>query len=116
MMLLSETVILYPVGLIIDSVASTVLVSFSKHVALKPILILGLKVLTAVSTKMAVFWVAAPCSLVEVYQRSRGPCCLQHHHPDDGGSKDLWNVGKLLPDYKALQPRRQPSSILILSS
>jgi hypothetical protein len=25
------------------------------------------------------------------------------------GSKDLWNVGKLLPDYTALQPRRQPS-------
>jgi hypothetical protein len=32
------------------------------------------------------------------------------HCPDDGGSKDLWNVGKLLPDYTALQPRRQPSS------
>jgi hypothetical protein len=32
------------------------------------------------------------------------------HHADDGGSKDLWNVGKLLPDYTALQPRRQPSS------
>jgi hypothetical protein len=31
--------------------------------------------------------------------------------PDDGGSKDLWNVGKLLPDYTALQPRRQPSSL-----
>jgi hypothetical protein len=31
-------------------------------------------------------------------------------HPDDGGSKDLWNIGKLLPDYTALQPRRQPSS------
>jgi hypothetical protein len=31
------------------------------------------------------------------------------HRPDDGGSKDLWNVGKLLPDYTALQPRRQPS-------
>jgi hypothetical protein len=30
--------------------------------------------------------------------------------PDDGGSKDLWNDGKLLPDYTALQPRRQPSS------
>jgi hypothetical protein len=29
---------------------------------------------------------------------------------DDGGSKDLWNVGKLLPDYTVLQPRRQPSS------
>jgi hypothetical protein len=44
--------------------------------------------------KMAVFWVVAPCSLVEVYQRFRGPCCLHHqgdvtHRPDDGGSKDL---------------------------
>jgi hypothetical protein len=29
---------------------------------------------------------------------------------DAGGSKDLWNVGKLLPDYMELQPRRQPSS------
>jgi hypothetical protein len=38
--------------------------------------------------EMAVFWVVAPFSLVEIYQRFRGP--------DDGGSKDLWNVGKLL--------------------
>jgi hypothetical protein len=38
----------------------------------------GFGVLTAVSTKMAVFWVVAPCSLVEVYQRFRGPCCLHH--------------------------------------
>jgi hypothetical protein len=35
-----------------------------------------------------------PCSLVEVYQRFRGPCCLHHqgsesHHPDEGGSKEL---------------------------
>jgi hypothetical protein len=29
-------------------------------------------------TKMAAFWVVAPCSLVEVYQRFRGPCCLPH--------------------------------------
>jgi hypothetical protein len=29
---------------------------------------------------MAVLWVVAPCSLVEVYQRLRGPC------PDDGGT------------------------------
>jgi hypothetical protein len=43
--------------------------------------------------KMAVFWVVTLCSLV-----------------DDGGSKYLWNVGKLLPDYTALQPRTQPSS------
>jgi hypothetical protein len=39
------------------------------------------------SEKMAVFWVVAPCSLVEVYQCFGGPCCL--HRPDDGGSKDL---------------------------
>jgi hypothetical protein len=32
------------------------------------------------------------------------------HCPDDGGRKYLWNVGKLLPDYSVLQPRRQPSS------
>jgi hypothetical protein len=32
--------------------------------------------------KMAVFWVVVPCSLVEVYQRLRGPCCL--HHQGDG--------------------------------
>jgi hypothetical protein len=39
----------------------------------------GFEVLTAVSMKMAVLWVVAPCSLVEVYQRFRGPCCLHHH-------------------------------------
>jgi hypothetical protein len=61
----------------------------------------GFEVLTAVSTKMAVFWVVAPCSLVEVYQRFRGPCCLHHQG----------HVGKLLPDYTALQPRRQPSCL-----
>jgi hypothetical protein len=42
---------------------------------------------------MAVFWVVAI-----------------DDRPDDGGSKDFWNVGKLLPDYTALQPRRQQSS------
>jgi hypothetical protein len=28
--------------------------------------------------KMAVFWVVVPCSLVEVYRRFRGTCCLHH--------------------------------------
>jgi hypothetical protein len=32
------------------------------------------------------------------------------HRPDDGGSKNLWNVGKLLPDYTVQQPRRRSSS------
>jgi hypothetical protein len=36
---------------------------------------------------MTVFWVVAPCSLVEVYQRFRCPWC-QGNYPDDGGSKD----------------------------
>jgi hypothetical protein len=38
----------------------------------------GFEVLTAVSTKMDVFWVVTPCCLVEVYRRFRGPCCLHH--------------------------------------
>jgi hypothetical protein len=58
--------------------------------------------------KMAVFCVVAPCSLVEVCRRLRGTCCLSHL-PDDKGSKYLWNVRKLLPDYTALQPRWLPS-------
>jgi hypothetical protein len=32
------------------------------------------------------------------------------HCLDVEGSKHIWNVGKLLPDYIAQQPRRQPSS------
>jgi H+/Cl- antiporter ClcA len=35
-----------------------------------------------------VLWDAAPCSLVEVYRRFVGACCL-HHRPDDGGSKNV---------------------------
>jgi hypothetical protein len=28
--------------------------------------------------QMAVFWVVAPCSLVQVYRRFRDACCLHH--------------------------------------
>jgi hypothetical protein len=28
--------------------------------------------------EMAVFWVVAPCSLVEAYRLFRGACCLHH--------------------------------------
>jgi hypothetical protein len=59
---------------------------------------------------MAVFWVVAPCCLVVFLQRFIGPCCLAMSRPDEGGSKDLCNFGKLVPDYTVLQPRRQPSS------
>jgi hypothetical protein len=37
-----------------------------------------LEVLTAASMKIAVFWVVAPCSLVEVYRRFTGACCIHH--------------------------------------
>jgi hypothetical protein len=39
---------------------------------------IGFEVVTAASMKMIVFWVVAPCSLVEVYQLFRGACCLHH--------------------------------------
>jgi hypothetical protein len=41
---------------------------------------------------MAVFWVVAPCSLVDVYRRFRGVYCLHHQG-----------------DYSTQQPRRKPS-------
>jgi hypothetical protein len=37
---------------------------------------------------MAVFWVVALCSVVQVYQRLRGACCLQRQG-DNGGRKYL---------------------------
>jgi hypothetical protein len=80
--------------------------------------LVGFEVLTAVSTKMACLLGCSAVYLVEVYQLFRGPCCLHHQGdewPDDGGSRNLWNVGTLLPDYTALQPRRQPSSLCITS-
>jgi hypothetical protein len=43
-----------------------------------------LQVLTEASMKMTVFWVVAPCCLVEVYQRFRGACCF-HHQSDEPG-------------------------------
>jgi hypothetical protein len=54
---------------------------------------------------MAVLWVVAPCSQLEVYQRLRGICCLCYQgdetvvtqRPDDGSSADLRNVGKPTP-------------------
>jgi hypothetical protein len=38
----------------------------------------GFEVFMAASMKMDVFRVVTPCSLVEVYQRFRCPCCLHH--------------------------------------
>jgi hypothetical protein len=47
-------------------------------------------VLTAVSMKMAVFWVLAPWSLAEVYQHFRGPCCIHHQDDEDSFHSSPW--------------------------
>jgi hypothetical protein len=36
------------------------------------------------------------------------------HSPDDGGKENLWNAGKILPDYTTQQPRCQPSYFIIV--
>jgi hypothetical protein len=38
------------------------------------------------SMKMAIFWIVALCSLLEVYHHFRGPCYLHHQGDDDGGN------------------------------
>jgi hypothetical protein len=47
---------------------------------------------------MAASWVVAPCRLIW-YESADRVDCLRHHgdHPDNGGGKNLWNVGKLIP-------------------
>jgi hypothetical protein len=66
--------------------------------------------------KANAFMVVAPYIPVRVYRRFRGACCFpqqgdkQVARADDGGSKHLWNVSKLLPDYTTQQPWRQPVS------
>jgi hypothetical protein len=57
---------------------------------------------TILPTKMAVFWVVVPCSLVEVYRRFRGACCL-HHQGDE-----------TLPDYT--EPTTQKTAIFIVAA
>jgi hypothetical protein len=41
----------------------------------------------AAGIKMTLFWVVAPCSLVEIGTRFRRACCLHlgYHRPDNGG-------------------------------
>jgi hypothetical protein len=46
-------------------------------------------------TKMAVFWVVTSCSLVEIYRRFRGPCCLHHRCPDDAKTNSVTTVQRL---------------------
>jgi hypothetical protein len=53
-----------------------------------------------------VFWDVVPWDLIEVDRRFTGAYCLNYqddNRPDDGGSKQLRNVGESLQDYKAHQ-------------
>jgi hypothetical protein len=69
---------------------------------------------TAANMKMAVFWFVLQCSqkFTDFFQKWFLPPSGLTHRPD-GGSRRLWNVGELLPDFTAEQPRRQPSSYVI---
>lgn len=71
--------------------------------------LVGSEVLTAVSPKIAVFTVVAPCN----YLHFGGTCCLNHHGDGSwrqGATENVWYVGKHPPDCTALQSKRQPSS------
>jgi hypothetical protein len=61
-----------------------------------------LNLLNNTNSKMAIFWVVAPCSLVEVYQRFRDPCCL-HHQGDEQAAR-----AKTVRDIGISQPRQKP--------
>jgi hypothetical protein len=47
------------------------------------------QVITTASTKMAVFWDVAPCSLLVVYRRFICTYCLHHQGDNNGDSKHL---------------------------
>jgi hypothetical protein len=59
---------------------------------------LGFEVLTAVSMMMAVFWVVASCSLVQVCQRFRGTCCL-HLQGDHRLTTMRWRLSSVFVKY-----------------
>jgi hypothetical protein len=56
-------------------------------------------------------WDAAFRSLRETDRRFSGAYGLNQHLPDDADSKNLWNAGKFLPDYKLQQPEDSPLQI-----
>jgi len=57
-----------------------------------------------VMIQIQIFWFVTPCNIVRGYQSFRDPYCS--HHPEDGGSMDLWNFGILPQHHTASQPRR----------
>jgi hypothetical protein len=67
--------------------------------------IAGFEVPTAVTVKGTVFWVETACSLPLLpYICFLSGLLFEYEH---GGDPFLRNIGKLLPNYTSLQPRRQ---------
>jgi hypothetical protein len=62
----------------------------------------------ALSMKMAVFRVVAPCSLSEVYRCFVVRVIIITLMMEEASTSET--LVKLLPDYMVHQPRRQPSS------
>jgi hypothetical protein len=58
------------------------------------------EVLMVASIKMAIFWVVASCTLVEVYRHFRGASDAIPLMTEAASTSP--NVGKLLPDYLQL--------------
>jgi hypothetical protein len=65
---------------------------------------------TAQFTATLLFVVKHDAYFYRQKRRLRKKMVLDLDLPDGGGSKYLWNFGKLTPVYMALQPRRQPSA------
>jgi hypothetical protein len=68
----------------------------------------GFEVLTAMSMKIVVFWVVAPCSLEEVYHRFRGPCCL--HHQGDALMMEAARTSETLVNFYQTTRRYNPEN------
>jgi hypothetical protein len=55
--------------------------------------------------QMTVFWVVVPCSLVKVYRRFRGACCL--HHQGDRHLEELSFSHRSLNIVRSVKSMRQ---------
>jgi hypothetical protein len=60
--------------------------------------------------KMAVFWVVAPCSLIAVYQRFRGPCCLHHQ----GWMMEATRTSETLVNFYQTTQRYNPKTVIFV--
>jgi hypothetical protein len=58
--------------------------------------------------KMAVFWVVALCSLVEVYGHFRGACCLHHQDDDHCPNMEAASTSEMLVNFYQTTQHNNP--------